>query len=173
MSPFPRRETPDHGPALSQALKAVRRHRKLRAVDVAEAMGLALRSFEHFEGGRGRANLDRIWRFASVVDCDPLAILIAMLFRRPEFAVRAADNKLGLILQLALQDFNDALGDDIARLDARTLISAFGRTFEELRTATIPPDLGPDPKSPPAGEKDEPERDERDHPPDDPASPDD
>jgi len=120
------------GACLSQALKAIRRRRGLRAADVAARLGMPLRSYEHFEAGRGRLNVDRIHRFAEVVDADPYAILAAVEIGSPRFAVRCADDKLMAILMMAIQDFDASAGDDIAGLDPRTLISAFAGVFDQL-----------------------------------------
>ena len=117
---------------LSQALKALRRRRGLRAEDVAREMRMPLRSFEYFEAGHGRLNLDRVHEFASVLNADPFAILLAMDMGSPNFAVRSADNKLVTILNIALQDFDAATGDAISQLDPQTLMASFAKLFDEL-----------------------------------------
>jgi hypothetical protein len=117
---------------LSRSLKAVRRLRGQRAVDVAAAMGLPLRSYEYFEAAKGRLNVERIHQFADVLDADPIAILIGVEICSPDFAVRCAGNKLMTILMMALQEFDADAADQIAGLDARTLISAFTRLFDGL-----------------------------------------
>ena len=43
----------------------------MRTIDVAQGMNMALRSYEHFESGAGRINIERIHRFAEVTDSDP------------------------------------------------------------------------------------------------------
>lgn len=120
------------GASLSKALKAIRRRRGLRAADAAEALDMPLRSYEHFEAGRGRLNLERVHLAADAIDADPYAILAALEIGSPEFAARCADNKLMTILMMALQDFDETAGDDIAQLDPRTLIGAFTRLFDQL-----------------------------------------
>ncbi|HEX2559221.1 helix-turn-helix transcriptional regulator [Phenylobacterium sp.] len=118
--------------SLAKALKAIRRRRGLRAADAAEALGMPLRSYEHFEAGRGRLNLERVHLAADALDADPYAIMAALEIGSPEFAARCADNKLMTIYMMALQDFDDVAGDDIAQLDPRTLIAAFTRLFDQL-----------------------------------------
>lgn len=117
---------------LGATLRAVRKKRGLRAVDVAASLGMPLRSYEHFEAGRGRITYERIERFAEATDSDAAAIVMAAALASPEFALRCADNKLMLILMLALRDFNDELGDDIAYLEPGTLIGGFTRLFGDL-----------------------------------------
>jgi transcriptional regulator with XRE-family HTH domain len=117
---------------LSQALKALRRRRGLRPADVARAMRMPLRSYEYFEAVEGRINLDRIHQFASVLNADPYAILVAMEIGSPEFAVRCADNKLVTILTMVLQDFDAATGDAMVQLDPQTLTAALTRLTASL-----------------------------------------
>lgn len=117
---------------LSAALRLIRTHRRMRTVDIAQSMGMALRSYEHFEAGGGRVNLERIHRFAEVTDSDPYAILAALALGSPKFALRTADNKLMTILMVALQEFDEEVGDVLAELDARTIINTFTRPFKDL-----------------------------------------
>lgn len=120
------------GVRLSQALKAVRRKRGLRTTEVARAMGLPLRSYEHFEAGNGRLNIDRVHQFAQALEVDPYAILAAVDIASPAFAARCADNKLMTIFLMALQEFDAAGQEDLTRIDARSLITGFTRLFDGL-----------------------------------------
>ena len=122
----------DHSRTLSQALRAIRKHRGLRAAEVAEAMHMPLRTYEHFESGRGRVNLPYIHRFAQVTDSDPFAILASLSLGSSRFAWRCADNKLMMIMMMALQDYDELLGDRIAGQHPRTLIKAFTDAFRAL-----------------------------------------
>ena len=124
---------PSRSSVLAQALRAVRRLRGKRSSDVAAALGLPLRSYEHFESGNGRLNVERVQLFALATESDPYAILASLWIGSPGFATRCANNKLMTILVLALQDFDRAAGDDITTLDGQTLITAFEKTFAELR----------------------------------------
>ena len=117
---------------LSAALKAIRKERRLRSSEVARAMGMPLRSYEHFESGRGRFTFDRIVRFAAVTNSDPLAIIAVLALKAPEFALRCADNKLMTILMIAMSDLNDELGDDMVFLEPGILIGAFTRVVKDL-----------------------------------------
>jgi hypothetical protein len=126
-APSPRRSL------LSQALRAIRRLRGKRPGDLAKALDLPLRSYEHFESGKGRLNVERVQSFADVTESDPYAILASLWIESPDFAVRCANNKLMTILIMAVQDFDRATGDDTATLDGQILIAAFERVFGELR----------------------------------------
>lgn len=117
---------------LSLAVKLIRRDRKLTAAEVAERMRTPLRTYERFEAGGSRLNVDYIHRFAAATDSDPHAILAAVTIGSPEFALRGADNKLATILAVGLQRFNYILGDRIQTLDARAIINAVCAMYEEL-----------------------------------------
>lgn len=117
---------------LSHILKSIREDRRLRVTDVAKAMGMPLRSYEHFEAGRGRLDLARLERFAEATDSDPYAIIAALILKRSELALRVSDNKLMVVVMLALDDFNEDLGEDIRMLEPRLLVGAFRRVFQDL-----------------------------------------
>ena len=122
---------------LSAALRLIRSHRRMKTADIARSMHMALRSYEHFEAGGGRINLERIHRFAEVTDSDPYAILAALALGSPEFALRAADNKLMTILMVALQEFDAEIGDAVVELDARTIINTFTRALKDLAIQSV------------------------------------
>lgn len=118
---------------LSLALRALRRFRGKRPPELAQALGLQMRSYEHFESGAGRLNVDRVMAFADATASDGFAILVAQWIGSPQFAVRCANNKLVTILIMALRDFDATAGDAIATLDAQTLIGAFEDALGRLR----------------------------------------
>ena len=122
---------------LAATLRLIRAHRRLRTVDVAQAMGMALRSYEHFEAGGGRVNIERIHRFAEATDSDPYAILAALNLGSPAFGLRCADNKLMTIVMVALQEFDADAGDAIAELEALPIINAVTRTFRDLAAQSV------------------------------------
>lgn len=122
---------------LSASLRLIRMHRRMRTVDVAEAMGMRPRTYELFEAGKGKVHHERIHRFARVTDSDPYAIFTAMALGSPEFALRAADNKLVEIIVVALQALDEDMGDGIAELDGRTIINTVTRAFKELALQAV------------------------------------
>jgi transcriptional regulator with XRE-family HTH domain len=128
----PPQSVPTRRASLSQALRALRRLRGLGPGEVADAMGMPRRSFEYFEAGRGKLNVDRIHQVAQILDVDPFAILAAVEIRSPQFAVRCAEHKLMTVFMIALQEFDASAMDDIARLNASTIISGFTRIFDAL-----------------------------------------
>ncbi len=122
---------------LSASLRLIRMHRRMRTVDVAEAMGMRPRTYELFEAGKGKVHHERIHRFARVTDSDPYAIFTAMALGSPEFALRAADNKLVEILVVALHALDEDMGDGISELDGRTIINTVTRAFKELALQAV------------------------------------
>lgn len=129
---FPSLQFGKGGDLLSKAMRAIRRLRRLRSADLAARLEMPLRSYEHFESGKGRLDYDRLLAFAQATDSDPFALIAALAFEAPEFAVNVADNKLVLIVMLTLRELHEELGEDIAYLEARTLIGAFTRVSREL-----------------------------------------
>ena len=120
------------GELLSVALRTIRRQRRLRADEVAERMGLSKRTYQHFEAGDGRPNLDYIHRFAMATQSDPYAILFGLMIGSTEFAARCADNKLMRGFMITLQEFDTGLGSSISDVDVRTAISAFSAAFASI-----------------------------------------
>jgi transcriptional regulator with XRE-family HTH domain len=130
---------PDHdptarGPLLAKILGAVRRFRKRRLADVAVEMAMKQRTYEHFEGGKGPFNVDRIHQLADLLGVDPHGIFAALAIASPAFAIRTADNQFMTIFLMALRGFDERTGDAIARLDAYTLMDAFKEMFDGLET---------------------------------------
>lgn len=121
-----------HRQRLSSALKAVRRLRGLKAAQVAEAMGMPLRSYEHFEGGAGRFDFAKVRQFAEATNADAFAIQASVQIGSPAFAARTAGNKLMTLLLLTLEEFDAELGDEIAGLDSATLLGEFADASKRL-----------------------------------------
>jgi transcriptional regulator with XRE-family HTH domain len=114
------------------AARAVRRARNMTAQQVATAMNLPLRTYEYFEAGAGRVNLDYVHRFAVATNCDPWSLLLGPPLGSTEFARQTADSKLMLIFLIALGEFVRTMGDRLLTLDPRALIEAFTETFRKL-----------------------------------------
>lgn len=125
-------EPPRDGDLLSAAVKAVRKHRGMTTAEVADAMNMALRTYERFESGVTRLNLDHVHRFAAATNSDPYALILAVVIGSPELARRCADNKMGTILTIAVQRFDRTIQDRLLDLDARTLIAAVTGMFDTL-----------------------------------------
>lgn len=125
-------EPQEDGPLRAAALKAARRHRRMSTKTVAAGMRIAHRTYEHFEAGHGRLNLDYLHRFSVVTQTDFYGLLHALAIGSPEFAVRSADNQFMTTFTVLLQAYDRRMGDRIRDLDARALIAAFGEMFDRL-----------------------------------------
>jgi len=123
------------GALLSEALRRVRLHRALTPAEVAQAMNMPLRTYQRFEAGATRMNLEHVYRFAAATGSDAQAIFMAIAIGSPAFAVRACDNQMGAILTVGVKNFDDLMGDRIKGLDSRTLVDAVIRMFERLAGA--------------------------------------
>jgi transcriptional regulator with XRE-family HTH domain len=121
---------------LSQALRAIRKKRGMTAVKVAEAMGMAVRTFEDFEAGRGPVTHDRIFAFADATDSDPFALILCPTFKSAALAIDCADTKLVMIMMMHLEEFVEREGGDITFLEPPLVIGGFERLFKEL-SATL------------------------------------
>lgn len=120
------------GDLLSEALKLVRRHRGLTAPHVASAMRMALRTYERFEAGGSRLNVDYIHRFAAATNSDPYAIIMAVAVGSPELARRCADNKLITTLTIGALRLDRLLGDQLQSLQTRAIITAVCDMFDQM-----------------------------------------
>ena len=96
---------------------------------------MPLRTYQRFESGETRPNLDHIHRFARATRSDPHALVMAVAIGSPELAVRTADNQLATTLTVGLQAFNRTQGERIADLDVRTIVSAVTAMFDRLADA--------------------------------------
>lgn len=117
---------------LSRALRAVRAIRKADSRDLATALGLSLRGYQHFEAGGGQLNIDHIMRFSRQIDCDPIGVLSAVQIGKPEFAAYVAQNKAMIAYMIALQEFVEDTGEAITRLETTTWVSAYREMFKGL-----------------------------------------
>jgi transcriptional regulator with XRE-family HTH domain len=125
---------------LSLALKAIRKHRAMSPRQTAEAMSMAPRTYQRFEAGDTRVNLDHIHRFARATRSDAHAILMAVSIGSPEHALRSCDNQLDTIVTIAVKNLDDILGDRIRELDARVIVAAAIAFVEALINALEPDD---------------------------------
>ena len=126
----PTHEDTRDGDLLSAAVKLVRKSRGLSSREVADAMNMSLRTYQRFEAGSTRLNLDHIHRFARATSSDPYAILMSVMIGSSRFALNTADNMLSTILIVGVQNLEQSVGDRISELDTRTLVGAVAGLFD-------------------------------------------
>lgn len=117
---------------LSRALRAVRAIRNVKPRALAQALGLSLRGYQHFEAGGGQLNIDHVTAFAQASDADPIGILTAVQIGKPEFAAWVAQNKAMIAFMITLQEFAEDTGEAMARLETTTWVSAYREMFKGL-----------------------------------------
>jgi len=122
---------------LANALRAIRRARGLRAGDVANAMGLPLRTYRHFEAGCGHAPPERLRAFARVTDCDYAALLLGAGGLEPALALACADNKALTIAIGAVEDLHGDLSTALSTLTGADLVAAFDTARRRLRAGAV------------------------------------
>nr|WP_313416354.1 helix-turn-helix transcriptional regulator [Brevundimonas diminuta] len=122
----------DDSALLSTTIRAIRRRRGMTAREVAAAMHMPLRTYQRFEAGENRPNIDHIHRFARATRSDPHGLMTAVAIGAPEWAVWTADNQFSAILTVGLQTFNRKHGERIADLDVRAIVSAVTAMFDRL-----------------------------------------
>lgn len=110
----------------------LRRMRGVSVPDMAKAMGIARRTYENFEKGKGRLNVARVHHFAALLNADPYAILDAFEIRSPELALRCANNKMMMIHMMALEAFDAKAQDLIVGLDALDLLKRYTMFYDSL-----------------------------------------
>ena len=131
MPGVPTKQTHD-GALLSGALRAVRLDRGLSGKEVAAAMNISHRTYQRFEAGTARFNLDHVHRFARATSSDPFGILIAVGIASSRYARNTADNMLSTILIVGVQKLEQSLGDRISELDTRMIVDAVSSMFDGL-----------------------------------------
>jgi hypothetical protein len=119
-------------------------------------------SYEYLEAGVGPLKFERLKAFAEFTDADAYGLVVAALIRSPAFALRTSGNKLTTAFLIALQEFDQTVGDDMAQLDASSCVAAFNLAFEQLaaearhrvalRDALSPERLDPRPEEPPTAD---------------------
>ena len=128
---------------LPAVLRQLRTFRGRSAQSVAKAMGIPLRTYQLFEAGHQRLQVELIFRFAQVLEADPYAVLLGVMLDMPGLAVSCADNKLATALLLELKVFHETTGPSTSSLRTTRLLQSFRAMFDGLALeAAIERDAG-------------------------------
>jgi hypothetical protein len=103
-------------------------------------MKMPLRSYQHFEAGGSRLNVDQLFEFAAATGSDPIALFKAVILDAPDLAIRSADNKLVSAMTHELEAFNESAGDSIKTLRSHTIVRVFRQAFDTLEAEALRPD---------------------------------
>ena len=107
---------------LPTVLRQLRSFRGRSAQSVARAMGLPLRTYQLFEAGHNRLQVELVFRFAEVLEADPYAVLLSVML----------DNKLATALLLELKVFQETTGSSVSSLRTSHILKAFRAMFDGL-----------------------------------------
>lgn len=124
--------------------REIRLLRDMRASEVAEAMGVDLRTYQNLEVKVGPASLAYVDRFARVTDSDATGLTLTIALGLPRFAARCANNKLATWMLTGLEDLERGLGDAMSNLESAVVISVIDEAVGKLiahaqRDTPIPP----------------------------------
>lgn len=133
MSISPSSSLARQGRLLHTIIKAIREERRMRPPQVAAAMGIGLRTYEEFEAGRGRLDLEKVRLFGLATDSDAVAITLGLLFGSKDSAMRALENKGSTILWIAMQEFEEDVGDQMAVIPGSFVLETLRQAFNRLR----------------------------------------
>jgi transcriptional regulator with XRE-family HTH domain len=130
MSISPSSSLARQGRLLHTIIKAIREERRMRPPQVAAAMGIGLRTYEEFEAGRGRLDLEKVRLFGLATDSDAVAITLGLLFGSKDSALR---NKGSTIMWITLREFEEGVGDQMAVIPGSLILETLRQAFNRLR----------------------------------------
>jgi transcriptional regulator with XRE-family HTH domain len=125
MSGTPSTPLARQGQLLKRILKMVRKERRLTQEEVAESMRMPLRTYQEFERGVGALDLRKLRLFARATRSDPVALQLALFFKRPEVALYTLDSKLPMTFWVAFFEL-------LTRVGPRLVLSGMRRMTEEI-----------------------------------------
>jgi hypothetical protein len=73
-------------------------------------MRMPLRTYQDFEGGGGGLDLRKLRLFARATRSDPVALQLALFFKRPEVALYTLDSKLPMTFWIAFSELLTKVG---------------------------------------------------------------
>jgi transcriptional regulator with XRE-family HTH domain len=117
---------------LARLIRTLRKERRMTVAEVAKIMGIAPRTYQDFEAGKGELDLNKIRLFATAGRNDAVANVLALMFNDPELAVLSMDNKLPSTFWVAFKEFRDRVGDRLSIVPPALILSAFRRAFDEI-----------------------------------------
>lgn len=117
---------------LALIVKTLRKERRMTVAEVAEKMGVAPRTYQDFEAGKGELDLNKIRLFATAARNDAIGNVLALTFEDPELALQTMDNKLLSTFWIAFKEFRQRVGARLRLVPPALLLAAFRRAFEEI-----------------------------------------
>lgn len=118
---------------LSKILKLVRKERHMISAEVAEGMGVSLRTYQDFEAGRRAYDFDKVRRFAKATRSDATSIHLGVQYNWPELPVLMMDNKMATAFFILTRDLHSEIGPRLSRVPPGLLVSGYRQIGEEIR----------------------------------------
>ncbi|MDR7117349.1 helix-turn-helix transcriptional regulator [Caulobacter sp. BE254] len=118
---------------LSKIVKLVRKERRLTSAEVAQGMGIALRTYQDFEAGRREFDFNKVRLFAKATRADAVGILLALHYNWPELALILLDNKMATAFFIVMRDLHEEVGPRLGSVPPALLVSAFRSLGDEIR----------------------------------------
>jgi transcriptional regulator with XRE-family HTH domain len=118
---------------LSRTLKEVKQERRMTSIEVAARMGIALRTYQDFEKGKGDFDLWKIRRFAKATRSDAIGIVMAVMFGNPKIAIVVMRSKFLMTGWLGFMELWRTLGDRIHLVPAGQVLLGMRKTGEFLQ----------------------------------------
>lgn len=109
-----------------------KQERRLSIEETAELMGIAPRTYQEFEIGTGKLDLNKVRLFATATRTDAIGIILALTFEDQELAVQTMDNKLLSTFWIAFKEFRQRVGARLMFVPPALFLAAFRRAFEEI-----------------------------------------
>ncbi|WP_369062193.1 helix-turn-helix transcriptional regulator [Caulobacter sp. 73W] len=119
----------DPEPTLAEIIKlsvgSLRRYRGMTRQQVADAMGVGIRTYDRFENGEGGFEFKRCVVFCRAIGgADPYALFFGVLAKDAHLALAAADNKMMLAIISLTLNLSARLREDVGLLKAQPIVSA-------------------------------------------------
>lgn len=104
---------------------SLRRYRGMTRQQVADAMGVGIRTYDRFENGEGGFDFKRCVVFCQAIrGADPYALFFGVLAKDTHLALAAADNKIMLAIISLTLNLSRRLREDVGLLKAQPIVSA-------------------------------------------------
>lgn len=117
---------------LKKTLKLIRKERRMSQQEVAVNMRMPLRTYQDFEAGAGSLDLRKLRLFARATRSDPVALQLALFFKRPEVALYTLDSKLPMTFWIAFFELLTKVGPRLNVVPPGLVLSGMRRMTEEI-----------------------------------------
>lgn len=118
---------------LSRTLKEIKKERRMTSIEIALKMGVAVRTYQDFEKGKGDFDLGKIRRFAKATRSDAIGIVLAVMYGNPRIAIITMRSKLLMTGWLGFLELWRALGDRLHLIPAAQILLGLRKMGEHLR----------------------------------------